>query len=55
MCTVVILRRPGEAWPVVIGANRDERLDPAALDAALDPKRDFAHVDAIFERVFTQA
>ncbi len=27
MCTVVILRRPGEAWPVVIGANRDERLD----------------------------
>src|SRR5919107_4945712 len=27
MCTVVILRRSGEAWPVVIGANRDERLD----------------------------
>jgi hypothetical protein len=27
MCTVVILRRPGEPWPVVIGANRDERLD----------------------------
>lgn len=27
MCTVVVLRRPGEAWPVVVGANRDERLD----------------------------
>ena len=27
MCTVVILRRPSEAWPVVFGANRDERLD----------------------------
>lgn len=26
MCTVVILRRPGHAWPVVIGANRDEML-----------------------------
>ena len=26
MCTVVILRRPGEPWPVVLGANRDERL-----------------------------
>jgi hypothetical protein len=24
MCTVVILRRPGHAWPVLIGANRDE-------------------------------
>ncbi|MBD0276211.1 MAG: NRDE family protein, partial [Acetobacteraceae bacterium] len=29
MCTVVILRRPGEFWPVVLGANRDERLDRA--------------------------
>ena len=24
MCTVVILRRPGHAWPVILGANRDE-------------------------------
>lgn len=24
MCTVVILRRPGHAWPLLIGANRDE-------------------------------
>jgi hypothetical protein len=24
MCTLVILRRPGHDWPVVIGANRDE-------------------------------
>ena len=27
MCTVILLRRPGASWPVVIGANRDERLD----------------------------
>ncbi len=27
MCTVVILSRPGRDWPVLIGANRDERLD----------------------------
>ena len=31
------------------------RLDPAALDAAMDPRRDFAQVDAIFDRVFTEA
>jgi len=24
MCTVVILRRPGHAWPIIIAANRDE-------------------------------
>ncbi len=29
MCTVVILRRTGEPWPVILGANRDERLDRA--------------------------
>ena len=29
MCTVVILRRPGEPWPVILAANRDERLDRA--------------------------
>jgi adenylosuccinate lyase len=28
------------------------RLDEAALDRALDPRQDFAHVDAIFARVF---
>jgi uncharacterized protein with NRDE domain len=27
MCTVVILRRPGHAWPVIIGANRDEAVE----------------------------
>jgi hypothetical protein len=27
MCTFVILRRPDHAWPVVIGANRDEMMD----------------------------
>ncbi len=30
------------------------RLNPAALDAAMDPRRDFAHVDAVFARVFTE-
>jgi hypothetical protein len=24
MCTVILLRRPGHAWPVLIAANRDE-------------------------------
>ena len=27
MCTLVILRRPGHAWPVLLGANRDEMID----------------------------
>jgi uncharacterized protein with NRDE domain len=27
MCTVVILRRPGEDWPLILAANRDERID----------------------------
>ncbi len=26
MCTVVILRRPGHAWPLLLAANRDEAL-----------------------------
>jgi hypothetical protein len=26
MCTLVILRRPGHRWPVLIGANRDEMI-----------------------------
>ncbi|HEY1299925.1 MAG TPA: NRDE family protein [Stellaceae bacterium] len=30
MCTLVILRRPGHAWPVLIGANRDEMIDRAS-------------------------
>ncbi len=29
MCTVAILLRPGHAWPVMLAANRDERLDRA--------------------------
>ncbi|MDE2582579.1 MAG: NRDE family protein [Rhodospirillales bacterium] len=29
MCTVVLLLRPGHAWPVMLAANRDERLDRA--------------------------
>ena len=30
MCTLVILRRPGGDWPVLIGANRDEMSDRTA-------------------------
>ncbi len=29
MCTVILSHRPGHAWPVLIAANRDERLDRA--------------------------
>src|SRR5437870_13667876 len=31
MCTLVILRRPEQAWPIIIGANRDEMIDRPAL------------------------
>ena len=27
MCTLVILRRPGHGWPVLVAANRDEMAD----------------------------
>jgi len=27
VCTVILLRRPGEAWPLILAANRDEKLD----------------------------
>jgi hypothetical protein len=27
MCTVILLHRPGEPWPLLLAANRDERLD----------------------------
>lgn len=27
MCTVLLLSRPGERWPLLVGANRDERID----------------------------
>ena len=30
MCTLVMLRRPNHAWPLVIGANRDEMIDRPA-------------------------
>ena len=34
MCTVVILRRPGHDWPLIIAANRDEMADrPSAPPA----------------------
>lgn len=27
MCTLIVLHRPGHAWPVLVAANRDEMLD----------------------------
>lgn len=36
MCTVILLHRPGHAWPLLLAANRDERLD-----RAWDPPRDW--------------
>jgi hypothetical protein len=40
MCTVVILRRPGHAWPLVLGANRDELVArPSLAPAAHWPDR----------------
>lgn len=27
VCTVILLHRPGHAWPVLVAANRDERID----------------------------
>ena len=29
MCTAILLRRPGHPWPLLLAANRDERLDRA--------------------------
>jgi transport and Golgi organization protein 2 len=34
MCTVVVLRRPGHAWPLVLGANRDEMTGRASAPPA---------------------
>lgn len=36
MCTVILLRRPGADWPLLLAANRDERLD-----RAWDPPAEF--------------
>ncbi|MCX7685463.1 MAG: NRDE family protein [Acetobacteraceae bacterium] len=27
MCTLILLRRPGHRWPLIVAANRDERLE----------------------------
>ncbi|MBV9438833.1 MAG: NRDE family protein, partial [Candidatus Eremiobacteraeota bacterium] len=27
MCTVLVLLRPGDSWPLLLASNRDERLD----------------------------
>jgi hypothetical protein len=29
MCTVILLRRPGHAWPLILAANRDEKISRA--------------------------
>jgi hypothetical protein len=29
MCTVLVLSRPGDPWPLIVAANRDERFDRA--------------------------
>src|SRR6185295_10992010 len=34
MCTVVILRRPGHEWPIIIAANRDEMANRPWLPPA---------------------
>ncbi len=34
MCSVIILRRPDAAWPLVLGANRDEMADRPWLPPA---------------------
>jgi Transport and Golgi organisation 2 len=40
VCTVVVLIRPGHAWPLVLAANRDEMLDrPWDPPAAYWPER----------------
>lgn len=34
MCTVVVLRRPGHPWPLILAANRDEMADRPWLPPA---------------------
>jgi uncharacterized protein with NRDE domain len=49
VCTVLLLLRPGETWPLIAGANRDERIDRAFLP----PGRhwpDAPHVVAGYDR-----
>ena len=31
MCTLIILRRPGHNWPLIIATNRDEKIDRPSL------------------------
>lgn len=40
MCTVIVLHRPGHPWPLLLAANRDERIDrPWDAPAAHWPNR----------------
>jgi hypothetical protein len=50
MCTVVILRRPGHDWPVMIAANRDEMTD-RPWDAPARHWPDRSHVIAGRDRL----
>ena len=34
MCTLVILRRPGSPWPLLLAANRDELRTRASMSPA---------------------
>ena len=50
MCSVVILYRPGDPWPLILGANRDEMSDrPSAPPARHWPDR--ANVVAGLDRL----
>ncbi|GAB0150263.1 MULTISPECIES: NRDE family protein [Marichromatium] len=52
MCTLVMLRRPGEDWPLLLGANRDEqRARPARAPGRHWPDRPevFAGLDLVGE------
>ena len=46
MCTVVILRRPGHRWPVILGANRD-MLDLAERLGFTEESRDGSQVTVV--------
>ena len=50
MCTLVVLRRPGHDWPLIVAANRDEMVErPAHPPARHWPDR--SHVVAGIDRL----
>lgn len=50
MCTVVVLRRPGAPWPLILAANRDEMVE-RPWDAPARHWPDRAHVVAGIDRL----